>query len=186
MGIAESVRSLSPVASPGGDSRKYAKPRSDERNPRPFCSSEVQTLKDALNFINQLHKSGRMEDLASLLRRNQIFREAWLLVQRSSPTRSATLNQDNISSCRMEPAGSGDFPIPLNHELNPELEFATSGVAAEAKYKSATVIPAGADTCGNSAFQPSSTLIAALQVYKKQLCYFGQEKDPTLRISIRV
>jgi hypothetical protein len=180
------VRSLSPVTGPGERSLNYAKPGSDEGPPRSSCTGEVQTLKEALTYIHRLHKSGRMEDLAALLRQKQVFREAWLILQQSSITGSATSKRVKVSSCRIKTAGSGNFPSPPNQELNPEPEPAKSGEAVEPEFTSATAIQAAANTCLNSASRPRYTLAAALQVYKIHLSYYAQEKDPPLRVSIRV
>jgi len=146
----------------------------------------VYTPEEALSFINRLHKSGRMEDLATLLRRNKVFREAWLILQRSSPTDSETFKRVNISTCQIETAEPGNFPILPNQELNPEQELKKSGVAVEPEFTSATVMQSRANASLNSAFKPTHTLTAALQIYESQLSYYAQGKDPTVRISIRV
>jgi hypothetical protein len=85
MGVEETRRVQGPAPWAGEAGLNNARPRPEEQPPRPANPSKARTPQEALTYIEQLYKSGRMEDLAALLRRSSVFRVAWLILQQSSP-----------------------------------------------------------------------------------------------------
>lgn len=192
MEFGETIRGLSPIAGAGGPGLNNAKPRSNERKPQPSSPSEAQTPKEALTHINLLYKTGRMEDLAALLRRSKVFREAWLILQQSFPTHSETTEEVKADSYRTETAGVGNSPIRSlevtwpRQKLPPEQGLAKLEVATEPESISAAVTHPGSVNCLNPAFKLTYSMTIALKVYKTQLGYHDHEKNSMVRISIRV
>ncbi len=85
MGGGEAIRGVGRIAWPGDAGLNNTRPGLGGRQPRPDDPSGAKTPGEALSYIASLYKSGRMEDLAKLLRRSQVFRTAWLIVQQSTP-----------------------------------------------------------------------------------------------------
>lgn len=113
MGIEETIRSLGSVVWPGKPGPDSAKPRSAEGRPRAVNPTTAQTPKEALTYIERLHKTGRMEDLATLLRRSPVFREAWLTLQQSRPEGlEASGGHQPASPSRAETSSLGNFSLP--------------------------------------------------------------------------
>jgi hypothetical protein len=79
------VPGLSPIAGVEGSGLNNARAGSQEPQPRPAGPSAAQTPEEALTYIELLYKAGRTAELAAILRQNQVFREAWLMLQRSFP-----------------------------------------------------------------------------------------------------
>lgn len=80
------IRSLSPIAGTAGTGLNNARAGANQAKPNPSSPSAAQTPKEALTYIDLLYKTGRMQEVAAILRRSEVFREAWLILQRSFVT----------------------------------------------------------------------------------------------------
>jgi len=158
------IRGLSSIAGAKDSALNKGKPKSNERRPQPSNPAAAETPKEALAYIDLLYKTGRMEDLAVLLRGSKVFREAWLILQRSVATHSETSKEVNALSRRTETAGGSNFPIR----------------------SSAAITPPESVNYLNPAVKFTYSLTKALQVYKSQLRYYDHEKKSKFQISIRV
>jgi hypothetical protein len=127
MGFGEAIRGLGQLPWPRQPGLNNGKPRLEDRQPGSYNPSEAKTPGEALSYIAVLYKSGRMEDLAKLLRRSQVFRVAWLMLQQSSPevfegaeevTGSARPGQNQELVCLPAP-DRGPARVPLRSEPGP-------------------------------------------------------------------
>ena len=153
------IQGPSPVAGAAGTGLNNAKSEAREGKPKPSCPSAAQTPKEALTYIDLLYKTGRMEELAAILRRSKVFREAWLILQRSFASPPETSR------------GAG----PANLEGD-----------SEPKYISAAVTPPAFVNVFPQPDKFTYTLTKALRIYQSQLVYFDQERNSGFRLSIRV
>ena len=193
MGFVDTLRRLGSVTGPEEPGQKNAKPGSGGRKPESFSNPEAQTPEEALSFINLLYKSGRMRELAMLLRQSKVFREAWLMLQQASPTGSETSKVGILSSRQTSPDAFGSFPI-LSPKLGGPGEETTMA-KGPAKQQETAIKPEicavlvnhpEADGCLNPSFEPTYSRTSAIGIYQSQLSYSAQEKDPKLRIDLRV
>jgi len=83
-------RSLSPIAGTAGTGLNNARAGANQAKPHPYSPSAAQTPKEALTYLDLLYKTGRMQEVAAILRRSEVFREAWLILQRSFVTSPET------------------------------------------------------------------------------------------------
>jgi hypothetical protein len=171
---------------------KNARPGSGQGQPRSYNPDEARTPKEALAYINRLYKAGRMEDLPALLRRSQVFREAWLMLQQSSPGGVETGDQVALSSCRRDNQVAAPPPVPYpgppNRGLNPEAGPETvQGAGRGISPKKPT--PAGEAEVAPGPL-PAGTalhlLAAALRIYQSQDGRSAQEKESAPRLSLWV
>lgn len=193
MGIVQAIRGLGPVAGPGEPGLNNAKPKSDEPTFRPANTTGAQTPEEALAFIKLLYKSGRMEDMAGLLRQHKVFREAWLILQQSFPAGGEASGGINASIGRRGTPGYDNFPVPYPMIVwnGPELKTEKGSakqleVASEPGLSFTSELRPLVDNRPPPSCQPTYLLTRALQVYVSQLQYFAQEKAPALRINITV
>jgi hypothetical protein len=155
----EAIRGPSPIAGAAGTGLNNARSGSEESKSNPSSPSAAQTPNEALSYIDQLYKTGRMEDLAAILRRSEVFREAWLILQRSFTTPSA-------------PSG--------------ERGLADLGEASEPMRFSAAAPPPAFVDIPNPARRLPYPFAKALEIYQSQLDYYDQEGNSRFRLSIRV
>lgn len=149
----------SPIAGAARAGPNNAGSGGKERKPNPSSPSMVQTPQEALAYIDLLYKTGHMEEAAALLRRSEIFREAWLILQRS------------LTTCPETPAGL--VPAKL----------------AEAREPASIpdpVLPPESLKGQNPAGKLACTFAQALQIYQSQLVYYDQDRNSQFRISLRV
>jgi hypothetical protein len=194
MGLGEAIRSVDRIAWPRGPGLNNAKPGLGGRHPGSDNPPMAKTPGEALTYIELLYKSGRMEELAKLLRRSQVFRVAWLIVQQSSPDVCQAAAGVTGSAHRRktrEPAGlpvPATLPpsIPLNPEPGPpgpeagRAEFSPQGPAASMDSA------AGTGSFFTRAFQAAAHPLASLlQVYQSQDRFGVQEQQRGQLISIR-
>jgi hypothetical protein len=190
MGFGEAIRSLNRIAWPGESGLNNAKPRLTGRQPGPDNPTEAKTPREALSYIEMLYKSGRMEDLAKLLRKSQVFRAAWLILQQSSPDVSGAGGGCKGSLDQGDPQGPANLPVsasdPPALTFKPELRSPGPQVG-----KSLSQIPAAgmASNERNGVFVPRSQaarpLTLLLQVYHNQDAYRAREKQRGQLVSIR-
>jgi hypothetical protein len=192
MGCGEAVLSSVGIAWPGEYGLNNAKPGLGGRQSRPGNPSEAKTPEEALSYIERLYKSGHTEDVAKLLRRSQVFRTAWLILQQSSPEVSETAGAAKGSSCRNKPQGPAGLPVPasgpLSLTLRPEPELPGPEVG---KTESSPQIPAAVMVAdgGKNFFAPGSPaarpLTLLLRAYLNQDGYGAREKQRGQLVSIR-
>jgi hypothetical protein len=192
MGGGEAIRSLGRIGWPGEPGLNNAKPRFEGRQPGSYHPSEAKTPGEALSYIELLYKSGRMEDLAQLLRRSQVFRAAWLILQ-SSPAIFETPEGVKGSSCRGENHGPAYLPVPVSGPaslpLNPEPK-SPGPEAGRAELSPQTPAAGMYSDGGNDAFAARASkavhpLTSLLQVYQYQDRYGVREKQRGQLISLR-
>jgi hypothetical protein len=171
---------------------KNAGPGSGQGQPRSYDPQEARTPKEALVHIDRLYKAGRMEDLPALLRRSQVFREAWLMLQTSSPESVQTVaDQVALASRRGPSPVAAPPPVPypgpprgLKAEAGPETAGEAEGGAAPKNPHPAR--DTGATQGSMTATAPLHLITAALRIYQTQESHYTREKEPLARISLRV
>ena len=117
MGVEETRRVQGPAPWAGEAGLNNAKPRPEEQPPRSANPSKARTPQEALTYIEQLYKSGRMEDLAALLRRSSVFRVAGLILQQSSPASLKAAAVNDGSGNRGDTRGPVNLPVPYSSSL---------------------------------------------------------------------
>jgi len=187
MGFGEAIRNLGRVAWPGESGLNNAKPRLKDRSPGSYNPLEAKTPREALTYIELLYKSGRMEDLAKLLRRSQVFRAAWLMLQQSSPEVFKSTAGVKGSAHRGKTQDPIYLPAPATGppSLFSNLELGTPGPEAGKTEFFPQVPAAGNCSFETEAFQDARPLTSRLQVYQSQDRYCVQEKQHGQRINIR-
>jgi hypothetical protein len=191
MGFVQPIQSLSQSAWAGANSgQDRGASKAVAGRPRIFSPTGVETLEEALTYIEQLSQDGRTDELVSLLRGNQVFREAWQTLQQYASNNSkaaaglASSLQDAASPSAqsglpvsLAGVGSkGRLPIP-GYNLSGAQVTANLGLSPEIHGAQANLVPAP---------KASRTLAAGRQVYERQARYYNQEKANFPRISIRV
>jgi|UniRef100_A0A7C3ZDX1 hypothetical protein len=158
MGVGEVIQSRDPTGWPKQSGLRAAEPGSPKRDPGPDDFSGVKTPQEALAYIEGLYKTGRMAELAKLLRLSRVFREAWLLVQQSS---------------RAAPETSSGVQVPAPQaEIRKSDKFPAAG--------------AGSGSLAINAARPCPLVAARLQIYQQQDLYFAQAKPSRPPFSVRV
>ena len=195
MGCGESIRSVDRIAWAGESGLNNARPRSEGRQPGPGNPSEAKTPAEALSHIELLYQSGRMEDLAKLLRKSKVFRAAWLILQQSSPDLSEAAGEEKRSSNRRESGGPASLPVPAGGAPRParDQEPRSPGalVSRGSSTESPTLIPAAgmASDRGNDFFarrsQAGHPLSLLLQAYLNQDDYWAREGQRGQLVNIR-
>jgi hypothetical protein len=157
--------------------------------------SEAQTPQEALTYIELLYKSGRMEDLAALLRRSAVFREAWLMLQQSSPVYSEAAEVARASAGFQETPGHTNFPVSSSDSASPSPKLNADqglvGLKAATETGVSPEMPAASKEPGIQnhpvlAGKPKRPLATALKAYTSQYLYYSREKDHSPRFSLRV
>lgn len=115
MGFVQSIQGLSQTAWSGRESGKdNAASKSAAGRPRIFSPAGVETLEEALTYIEQLSKDGRTDELVGLLRGNPVFREAWQTLQQySSNSSKATAGLASSLPDATPPSEQAGLPVPL-------------------------------------------------------------------------
>jgi hypothetical protein len=192
MGLEETrrVQGLAPWAGEG--SLNNAKPRAEERPPRPSDPASARTPQEALAYIELLYKSGCMEDLAALLRRSAVFRQAWLTLQQTSPAGFQAVGVNSGSGNRGDTQGPAPLPVP--YRASPRGTVHTEPGAGRLKAATAGLPPEMWAAARDPGVEPgllpagkrNHLLIAALQVYRSQDRHYLREKELAPRLSLRV
>jgi hypothetical protein len=166
---------------------------SGQGQPHPYDRPEARTPQEALAHIDRLYKAGRMEDLPALLRRSQVFREAWLMLQTSSPDSVQTVaDQAALASSRRPSSVAPPPPVPslgsprrgLKPEAGPETVQEGEGGASSKNPHPARDV--GVTPGSMTAAAPLHIITAALRTYQTQESRYAREKEPLARISLRV
>jgi hypothetical protein len=191
MGFVQPIQSLSQSVWPGvGSGQGRAASKAAAGRPRIFSPTGVDTLEEALTYVEQLSKDGRTNELVSLLRGNPVFREAWQTLQQyaanasnaaaglasSLPDAASPAAQSGLPVSLAGVASPGQLQVPL-HDLPVDQVAANLELSPEIQTVQANLVPAP---------KPSRTLAAGRQVYETQARYYNQEKANFPRISIRV
>jgi len=154
--LERTIRGPSPISGTAGTGLPNARSGANRRQPLPSSPSAAQTPNEALTYIDLLYKTGRMEEAAALLRQSKVFREAWLILQRSFAT----------------PSGISEGPEPTKLEE-----------AIEPEHIPATLKPSEpADGPCPTACTPAQ----AHKVYQNHLNFYDQERNSAFRLSLWV
>jgi hypothetical protein len=192
MGWGEGIRSVDRIAWPGESGLNNAKPRLKGGQPGPYNPAKARTPQDALSYIELLYKSGHMEDLAKLLRRSQVFRAAWLILQQSSPEVSVAGREVSGTLCREESGKSALLPVPVSGP--PSLPFDPEPVSPGPKMPGVATTELSSQRGrvsdeANDSFprRPRAThpLSLFLQAYLNQDVYWARENQRGQLVSIR-
>ena len=192
MGVEGTRRVQGPAPWAGEAGLNNAKPRPEEQPPRPANPSKARTPQEALTYIEQLYKSGRMEDLAALLRRSSVFRVAGLILQQSSPASLKATAVNDDSGNRGDTRGPVNLPVPYSSSLGwtvtsesgpAGFEVVKAGFAPE---MSAPALAPRGDLGLLPVGKPNRLLIAALQAYQGQDRTYARQKETAPRLSLRV
>lgn len=152
-------KGLSPIAGAEKSGLDNARSRSNQPEPQPYGPTYAQTPEEALTYIDLLHKAGRMEDLAAILRQSKVFREAWLILQRSF----------------MAPSKISEDKGPANLE----------GASEPEHNSTSETLPKSVNSL-NPAGRLIYPQIKAFQVYQSQQGCYEQERNSRSRLSLRV
>ena len=191
MGFVQPVQDLSQIVWPEVNSgQDRAASKSAAGRPRIFSPAGVETLEEALNYIEQLYKDGRTDELVGLLRGNPVFREAWQTLQQYSSTNSkATAGLASSLPDATPPPEQAGLPVPLPGSASQgQLQSPVQDLTASQVPATQVISPEvqAAQTYLVPSPRPSRPLAAGRQVYENQARYFAQEKANFHRISIRV
>lgn len=149
------------IPPPGGTGRQGDGPRV----PSP---ESIRTPQEALAYIKLLYQTGRMARLASLLRTQPVFREAWLAVQ-CFPGMLSRVDKTTLVSGNPVAPGGVDPPSSRLHPL--------AIPAFEVKEKGSFPPPS---------FGTPASVSWALSVYKNQEQFFINDQARHPAISLRV
>jgi len=193
MDCGEAIRSVARIALAGEAGLNNAKNRSEVRQAGPYKSSEAKTPEEALSHIELLYQSGRMEDLGKLLRKSQVFRVAWLIVQQASPNLSVAAGGSQGSSPRGEYGRPAYLPVPASGPPRPTLVSQPGSpgpkTAGVANIEISPQISGMASEGGHNFFVPQSQaahpLSLLLQVYLNQDGYWSREGQRGRLVCIR-
>lgn len=193
MGYGEAIRSVGRIAWLGQSGLNHTKPGSEGRQPGPGNPSEAKTPAEALSHIELLYQSGRMEDLGKLLRKSQVFRAAWLILQQSSPDLSEAAGEGKGASYGVENGRPAYLPVPYSGPprpiLDPEPGSPGPRVAGGANAEFSPQITGMASDGGNDFFvsrsQTAHPLSLLLQVYLNQDGYWARERQRGQLVSIQ-
>lgn len=195
MGFEVNIWAQEPFTWPGKPGPYNPSPGSARRQSLADKPSEAQTPQEALTYIELLYKSGRMEDLATLLRGSAVFREAWLMIQQTSPVYSEAAEVVRASAGFQETPGHTNFPVSSSDSASPGLKLNSDqglvGLKAATETGVSPKMPAASKDPGIQNYpvpadKPKRPLATALKAYTSQHLYYSREKDHTPRISIRV
>lgn len=192
MGLEGTVR-VQGSAWAGNAAGRHAGPGSGRGQPSSYDPQEARTTREALAHIDRLHKAGRMEVLPGLLRRSQVFREAWLLLQTTSPepVRTAAARAALASERRPAPVAA---PPPVPYSAPPDsglkigagLETARGAGGGASRQNHHPGRDAGVTQGSMTAAAPLHLITAALRIYQTQESRYAREQEPQARISLRV
>jgi hypothetical protein len=191
MDCGEAIPSLDRISWPGNLGLNNAKPRLNGRQQGAYDPTEAKTPGEALSYIESLYKSGRMEDLGRLLRRSQVFRAAWLILQQSSPAISEATAGVNGPGQRQSPEPA-HLPVPASGPPSPPLNQKSESLGPEASWTENSPqisAPADSDT-RNYSFPPRAlriprALTSLFQAYQNQDRFCAQESQLGQLVSIR-
>lgn len=177
------MRVEGPATWTAASGRDYARPGTRQRQPAPPHPAEARTPREALSYIEVLYKSGRMEELATLLRSRAVFREAWLMLQQSSRADFPEAAGGGGPAGPRDPESPADLPVPLisPSRFSPSPESSGAGVAPELPARAPNPAP-GLPSAGLAGY----LLRKALGAYQSQDGYFTREPAGSPRLSLRV
>ncbi|MFZ5453580.1 MAG: hypothetical protein ACOZF2_17105 [Thermodesulfobacteriota bacterium] len=183
MGLELTIQSLSRAAWLGTSGRDRTDPGLAQGRSRDYNPTGAKTPEEALAHIKLLSKAGRTEELATLLRSSQVFRQAWQNLQQSASTPSETVG--GLISLLAAPDGA-DLPAPLpgagsgGRQLSPVQNLALQPLDSSQESTS------GAPTYPVLSSKPTNSLAAARRVYETQAHYYSQGAGDFSRINLRV
>ncbi len=187
MGGGEAIRSGGRIAWLGEAGLNHTKPRAEDRQPGPDHLPEAKTTAEAFSHIELLYQSGRMEDLGQLLRKSQVFRAAWLILQQSSSDLSEAAGGGEGSAYQGKYGGPAYLPVPASGppQPAPEPQQGTPG----AKVGQAETRAEAASEGTRDFFAPQSQgahpLSLLLQAYLNQDGYWARERQRGQLVSLR-
>jgi hypothetical protein len=192
MDCGEAIPCLDRVSWPGNSDLNNARRRPQGRQPGSDDPATAKTPGEALSYIELLYKSGRTENLASLLRRSQVFRAAWLILQQSSSDMSQAAAPSTGSSSQGETLASAHLPVPASGPPSTALKQKPASSAPEAgRIECLPQTPASADSgARNSSFTPRALRIARsltslFQAYQNQDLFCARELQLGQLVSIK-
>jgi hypothetical protein len=185
MGFEETMRVQGPATWTAASGRDYARPGTGQRQPAPSHPAEARTPREALSYIKVLYKSGRMEELATLLRSRAVFREAWLMLQQSSRADFPEAAAGGGPAGPKDTESIADLPVPLisPSRFSPNPESPGAEAAPELPARAPNPAPApGLPPPGQAGY----LLRKALGAYQSQDGFFSREPAGSRRLSLRV
>jgi hypothetical protein len=193
MGCGEAIRSVARIAWSGEADLNNARSRSEGLQPGPYNPSGAKTPEEALSHIEMLYQSGRMEDLGKLLRKSQVFRVAWLILQQASPNLSEAAGEGQGASYRGEYGRPAYLPVPASWPPRRTLVAQPGSpgpkAAGVANTELSPQITRMASDGGHDFFVPQSQtahpLGLHLQVYLNQDGFWARERQRGQLVSIR-
>jgi hypothetical protein len=192
MGFDDTMRVQGAAAWTAESGLNYARPGTEERQSAPQHPSEVRTPQEALSYIEVLYQSGRMEDLATLLRRRKVFREAWLMLQQSSRAGFQKAAEGSGPANQGNTEAPANLPVPRPDSYRPNvrpLSGAANFKAVGAGFTLRTS-PRAPDPGVRLGLPPpdwaSRLLRTALKAYQDQDGLYAREQAGAPRLSLRV
>jgi len=181
------IQSLSQAGWQGTPGQNRADSKSEEECNRALNLANAQTSKDALAYIEQLYKAGRIGEVVALLRKSQVFRMAWQIFQQSSCIDSEAPEFASSIPTRTLPSDGLGLPVGLLSS-GPKGQIRTRDLLAQqltAAPESSRKNPV-VQTYPARSSRLTRLLTYVCQVYETQAHYFAQERDNLPYINLRV
>ncbi|RJR40078.1 MAG: hypothetical protein C4567_11295 [Deltaproteobacteria bacterium] len=188
MGFELTIQGLSQVGRQGTPGRNRANPESGQGRRRAFNPEGAKTPKDALAHIELLYKTGRIGEVAALLRHSQAYRMAWQTLQlSSSPDSGAGELASLIRAGASIQAQSGGLPVPhpgSGPDGQPQGQ-APAVLPVTAAPESSPEIPQ-AQNYPVPASKPTQSLAAGRRAYETLTAFFARERAGFPWFNLRV
>ncbi len=187
MGFELTIQSPSQVGWQGTPGRSRANPESGEGRRRAFNPAGAKTPKDALAHIELLYKTGRIDELASLLRQSQVFRMAWQTLQQSS-----SLDSGAGELASLTPAGAAipelsGLPVPHpGYGPDGQLQGQDSAVLPVTATPESSPEIYQVQNYPVPASKPTRSLTAGRRVYETLATFFARERAGFPWFNLRV
>ena len=175
MGLVETIQNLSQIGWLGTPRQDSSHSKSAEGRGRAANPAEARTPEEALAYIRLLSQAGRTAELAELLRRSPVFREAWQTLQQ-------------FSAPGWNEAGEFASSLPSPPGASPQNRLPSQG---RASLPVATASGASGKDQADEDFpvlssRPTRPFAAACRIYQAQDSFFPPKGAGSPRISLRV
>ena len=173
----------------GGAALNGTTPRFKARQPQPGSPPRAKTPEEARAHIDMLYKSGRMSDLAGLLRGSGVFREAWLRLQRSTPAEPMPAAERSGAAGNGQTGSGANLPVAWDPAPGQKVSV-NPGRPGAAAAGAETAAPTPSTGPGDQAGAlPAGTSVhlwkAALRAYRSQDPGYTPDNNQGARLSLR-
>ena len=171
----------------GGAALNGTTPRFKARQLQPGSPPRAKTPEEARAHIDMLYKSGRMSDLAGLLRGSEVFREAWLTLQRSTPAEPEPANKGSGAAANGQTESSANLPVAWDPAPGQQVSVnpGRPGVAGAETAASNLATGPGDQVGARPAGTPAHLWKAALRAYRRQDPGYTPDNNQGSQLSLR-